>query len=1225
MFIYFLFISNLLNGLFQDINENEVGMFPVSLTLSNYNILIITNSSITFYDPFYNNTITSYKLNDDECVKNEVESLSIIIRQFQKEYILIFIKNHLKIFYQNSSKIIEKDLSEEYKNFPLYDIIPIKYEDNYFDYILAFTSSNELTVNLFYYAIGSNNEFIQKLNKTYLLSYIVSDIYHASYISEVSCQLMGNKTFDNILVCFYGSKYNSKFHATSFDMNLDIIMNLYIQQENSIIHIKSKCNEDKSKALICFLEFNNPCYCSIFNLDKNELSTPKNYTTLSGLNKNSSDIDIYYFEQTKQYILMTKCSDSTFRLIFFDNEFNSINKKEIIYSYPTGYYYSYRETIIYLIQKKSYSIISDANLNGKYSSTKNFIINTTFDINDNNNGKDINNLNFINDEMTNNSKCLFSNESSIKLNLCLECNKNSGYFPVNYNNEKILKGYKECYSNETKPINFYFNKENEHFEPCYETCRTCDYGGNATINNCKTCDFDSIFRPDIKNSTNCVKECRYRYYITPYGQYKCSKDNECNNIASLYIKEKNKCINNCSSDDKYIFQYNGECLKECPKDTILKNNICQKNNKEVCSIELNEYDIEQNLTNENLDLIANIYSKEYIYTNNHISLFKHDLFLITLYKNRECIENFNISIPQIDFGNCYKKIKEHYNITNDLLALIVEKYDNGKSIILYSLYHPETGEKLSSDGLCNDENILIKENVKNLLNSTNINLENLLKLTNQNINIFNKSSSFFNDICFHFESPNGKDITLRDRIKDYSPNITLCNDGCFCDGINLTSLTAICQCKFAEILSGNIFTENAFISKISDEIIEIISLSNLEILKCYKDIFIYKYFKKNIGEFIILAIIFLQTICLNIFIFNSMNNMRKYAFGLIEIYLKYINPKYCMKYGEYLRSVLKENPPIKSKRKTSKFLIHKKMNLNNIHLEKENEDKDNDSKYISLYSHLSFKNHKSKDKAKISRTLTNKGGKLKLNKENVDNNKINNYMKEYLATDEDDMDYDDAIKRDKRTFCRFFWERVKVNTWIINIIFSHERLKPRSIKLLLFLLNIDLYFVINGLFFNQDYISEVYHDNEDYFFDYLSRTNYNLFYASMVGALIQNIINCFFVEEKKIKNLFRREKDNEMRLRSGFSSILDLIKCRYISFFLTSYVITIFSWYYITCFNNVYPNMKIEWIKSSVTIIIIMIFVYIGLAFLESISRFLSFKCKSEKIFKFSKIFTDCC
>jgi hypothetical protein len=235
-------------------------------------------------------------------------------------------------------------------------------------------------------------------------------------------------------------------------------------------------------------------------------------------------------------------------------------------------------------------------------------------------------------------------------------------------------------------------------------------------------------------------------------------------------------------------------------------------------------------------------------------------------------------------------------------------------------------------------------------------------------------------------------------------------------------------------------------------------------------------------------------------------------------------------------------------------------------------------------------------------------------------------MKEYLSTNEDDMDYDDSIKKDKRKFCNFFWKRVKVNTWIINIIFSEEKLKPRSIRLLLFLLNIDLYFVINGLFFNEEYISEVYHSNkEEHFFDFVSRTNYNLFYTSMVGALVEYMINCFFVEEKKFQNLFRREKDNEMRLRAEFALVLNLIKSRYIAFFITSYVITLFSWYYATCFNNVYPNMKIEWIKSSVTIIIIMIFVYIGLAFLESISRFLSFKCKSEKIFKFSKIFTDCC
>ena len=241
-------------------------------------------------------------------------------------------------------------------------------------------------------------------------------------------------------------------------------------------------------------------------------------------------------------------------------------------------------------------------------------------------------------------------------------------------------------------------------------------------------------------------------------------------------------------------------------------------------------------------------------------------------------------------------------------------------------------------------------------------------------------------------------------------------------------------------------------------------------------------------------------------------------------------------------------------------------------------------------------------------------------------NKINLFMKKYLSTSEDDMDYDNAIEKDKRQFFNFLWERMKVNSWFINIIFSDEQLRPRTIRILIVILNIDLYFLVNGLYFNEDYISEVYHSAEkEHFFDFISRTNYNLFYASMVGAIIEYMISCFFVEEQKLKNLFRREKNNELNLRPDFSNLLNVIKLRYIAFFITSYIITIFTWYYVSCFNNVYPNMKIEWIKSSVFIMIVMIFVYILLSLLETILRFLSFKCKSEQLYKLSKIFSNCC
>ena len=746
------------------------------------------------------------------------------------------------MFTQDGNIILERNLYDEYIKFPIYDLIPIKTKKNDLYYIVLLNSIHNFVINLFYYKINIEGNGLNYItNKEYNLSNFIKSNDSYSFIVDISCQLMNNYTYDNILVCFYISQYPSKVHVTSFNIDNDLnpFMNLYIYKEEEINHIKSKCNEDKSKAFICFYKYSSSIYCSIYDLNTNNLSFPQKIINNVGIY--ISDLEIYFFRKTEQYILLTKGSDDILRIIIFDINFHLIHNQEIKYE---NNYLSNKEIIIYLPQYNQYSIISDIFFNGKYIK-KNFITNITLD-EINNKNKAYNNLRILDSELSPNNKCLYANDSSLELNLCIECNKDGGYYPVNYNNKNILtNGYKECFNEQTKPINFYFNREKEEYSPCYETCRTCDYYGNATINNCTTCDFSSIFRPGLGNTTNCIKECRYRYYITPYGQYKCTKDNECNINANFYIKEKNKCTNNCSLDDTYIYQYNGECLNECPDNTEPINNICVGINKEICSIDINEYNLENNLTTDNLDIIAKTYSNEYIYTENHISLFKHDLYLITLYKNKDCINNLKLQIPIIDFGKCYKTIQDEYNIKNNLIVLIIEKYYNGQSNTLYFFYDPYNGRKLDAVNLCKDDTIMIEENIISILNSTDINITKILKLAEQNINLFNKSNDFYNDICFHFESPNGRDITLRDRLLEYYPNITLCNEGCFLDGVNLTSMKALCKCTFTEILSGNLLLENAFVSKLSNEIKELISMSNFEVLKCYKDIFNYTYFKKN--------------------------------------------------------------------------------------------------------------------------------------------------------------------------------------------------------------------------------------------------------------------------------------------------------------------------------------------------------------------------------------------
>ena len=82
------------------------------------------------------------------------------------------------------------------------------------------------------------------------------------------------------------------------------------------------------------------------------------------------------------------------------------------------------------------------------------------------------------------------------------------------------------------------------------------------------------------------------------------------------------------------------------------------------------------------------------------------------------------------------------------------------------------------------------------------------------------------------------------------------------------------------------------------------------------------------------------------------------------------------------------------------------------------------------------------------------------------------------------------------------------------------------------------------------------------------------------------------------------------------------IKRRYIAFIIVAFILLFASLYYLLCFNYVYPKSQIEWIKSSIAIIIIMQILSILKILLAAIIRYLSFLCDSEYIFKFSKVFS---
>ena len=96
--------------------------------------------------------------------------------------------------------------------------------------------------------------------------------------------------------------------------------------------------------------------------------------------------------------------------------------------------------------------------------------------------------NEITDNILRDAKCKISSIESAKYNLYISCNIEDNFFPKN----DFLHGFIDCYNNNIKPINFYLDNLAKIYKPYYETCLTCNEGGNSKNNKCLTCDINYI-------------------------------------------------------------------------------------------------------------------------------------------------------------------------------------------------------------------------------------------------------------------------------------------------------------------------------------------------------------------------------------------------------------------------------------------------------------------------------------------------------------------------------------------------------------------------------------------------------------------------------------------------------------------------------------------------------------------------------------------------------------
>lgn len=618
------------------------------------------------------------------------------------------------------------------------------------------------------------------------------------------------------------------------------------------------------------------------------------------------------------------------------------------------------------------------------------------------------------------------------------------------------------------------------------------------------------------------------------------------------IIDTKECVTRCGS----LYHFNNSCYSTCPSGTIPdKDSLNCQNALSNITLSSNSSEIIEYVTNIPPEtFIENVNDASQLLISksppNSVTVIKTDDMSFSLYPTsikKEKIQQSNS--PVIELGDCENLLRDFYNISKDEQLYIGVVMFNNKNYqynkTRYIVYD-SSGKELDLT-VCDD--VPIRETKKLNVDFEGLNYQLAKTLAaNSGINIYNASEPVFNDRCIPLQC-NGKDTTLTDRKNKIQSKASLCEENCNLLDVNFTTNEIQCECPPQKgKMTFNSFVAN---NEIYNQFTEIFTSTNIYLFKCYKTMKEIKNITKNYGALMSVIVITLE---ISLFLI---------------LFLCQLTPMY-IKVAKKIRL----NPP-----KTQASIP---LNLSS--------EGDNNFPSVKVTTNNNF--IFSKDYIKNDIQLPPPDEKPV---EEMDQEELNS------------LEFDDAKEQDRRSFGRYYLNIMAEKQIILSPIFYHSIFQPFSLRLIMFIFCLHIFFFLNALFFTEEYISKRYDSNEKLNIIYIIQ--YELkksILASITGIVIQKLFSLLTTKTSAFYQIVRDNKDDTTKFK--INSLIKKTKLKIIILFVLIFVFTSLFLYFLNTFCYIFKNNQISWIESTLLSVAGNILIYILLCLIISILRFSALK-----------------
>ena len=346
-------------------------------------------------------------------------------------------------------------------------------------------------------------------------------------------------------------------------------------------------------------------------------------------------------------------------------------------------------------------------------------------------------------------------------------------------------------------------------------------------------------------------------------------------------------------------------------------------------------------------------------------------------------------------------------------------------------------------------------------------------------------------------------------------------------------------------------------------------------MKCYNLVFNWRYLKNNIGSLIVICFFIIYTIFFVIYIIKGISPLKGYMKNIYDDKNKNNSIIFTKKKKRAASNIM--NPP-KIKKSVNKKIVTFKVQKK----EKKRSLKDRKNKSITENStHKKIKYNKSRTKTENLKSIDskielnidikkkNEKGKEKEKDDNKDKNKLDDF-------ELNNSKYEKALELDKRTLSQVYWSRLKSKHLIIYTFFSCNDYNLLYIKISRFIFLICTSMALNVFFFFDISMHKIYLDYGNYNF---IKQLPQMLYSTLVSLIIEILIGILSFTDINIYQIKHMKQVNVDKI----DLIFKRVRIKLILYFIITFLLFLFYWYFISAFCAVYNNTQIIYVKNFVS------------------------------------------